>query len=160
MCDTRWAIFSTEFMGAGWKNRADVMASNISHFWGGNSLQMEHILELRSLSGWRRTKSSRRLHKLHLISLLPLTTQPAEPEITTTMLMTCNITYFFFSCAQKPQLKVNCSQSVITSFHFTYHSTSETQVEPGGYLREKHARHTQKHGIKMGGGQESFTRSG
>lgn len=100
MCDTRWAIFSTEFMGAGWKNLADVMASNISHFWGGNSLQMEHILELRSLSGLRRTKSSRRLYKLHLISLLPLTTQPAEPEMTTTMLMICNRTYIF-SCAQK-----------------------------------------------------------
>lgn len=100
MCDTRRAVFSTEFMGAGWKNLADVMASNISHFWGGNSLQMEHILELRSLSGLRRTKSSRRLHKLHLISLLPLTTQPAEPEMTTTMLMICNITYIFF-CAQK-----------------------------------------------------------
>lgn len=44
MRDMRSAIFpqrSWELDGK--KNQADVMASNISHFWGGNGLQMEHI---------------------------------------------------------------------------------------------------------------------
>lgn len=37
-------------------------------------------LELRSLSGFSRAKSSRRFHEQRFISLLPLTTRPAEPD--------------------------------------------------------------------------------